>query len=164
MDHPFLSKRIELDRARAGVALASDVRWLSRLTEHDKVQARREPEIADEKVRDVVLRHAQRLGMLLDDLDAAAGGTTTLAATYGAAWSAFWRDGTPMSRAFQEAVETTARTMQATVDTLSPVEADAGSSSYSDYSDSETESTKTTEDDEEEESSEEEKKPAKKKK
>lgn len=163
MEHPFLSKRAELDRARTGIALAADVRWLSSLTEHDKVRARRDPEIADEKVRTVVLRHAQRLGMLLDDLDALAG--TALASKYGEAWAAFWRDGTALSRGFQEAVENAARTMQATADALAPVEADPGASSYSDYSDSETESTKTTE--EEEESSEEEppaKKEAKKKK
>jgi hypothetical protein len=154
MNHPFLSRRTELERARLAVTLARDVCWLTTLTEHEAVRARRETEIRDAKVREAVLRHVGRLGHLLEDLDAAAG--CALAKDHGAAWTAFWRDGAPMSRAFQAAVEDASRAAEARVSTLAVFEEDAGSSSYSDYSDSDTESTadeetEETEDDDDDE-------------
>jgi hypothetical protein len=138
MEHPFFTKRHELERAREGLALAADVTALAALSAADLevVRSRRDPMVGDEGTRAVLARRAGRLGMLLEDLDAVGG--TEIAKTHGAAWGAYWQHGTAMPAAFGDAVQAAADKIESMRTGMQSLEADDASSSYSDYSDSST--------------------------
>lgn len=164
MNHPFLTRRDELQRAQDGIRLATDLFTLASsmtVDDHAALQGHRIPAMADPSVRDVALKHAGRLGMALDDLDALSGNATKLAKDFGIEWKALLQTGTLPAERFRKGLEMVARELRLVRDELMPMEQDDGSSSYSDYSDSHTESTSS---EGEEEESTEEKSPSPKKK
>ena len=144
MDHPFLTRRNDLERATKGLQLAGDLRIFGTMThaDHAHVLARRDPKVSCDLVRDALERHAGRLGMLLEDLDALCAGA--LAHRHAKTWSSFVESATPPSDAFWRDVEAAAVTLRTLRDEVSPMERDDASSSYSDYSDSDTESTESS--------------------
>ena len=167
MDHPFLTRRHDLERATRGLELAGDLRILGMMTQadHARVLSRRDPQVSCNLVRGALERHAGRLGMLLEDLDALCDGASSLAHRHAKTWSSFVEAASPLPDGFWRDVEAAAMTLRTLRDEVSPVEQDDASSSYSDYSDSDTESTESSgsEEEEDEESEEEPKKPASKK-
>lgn len=145
MDHPFRTRRDELARASTGIALAADVLAMTRMSakDHARVLARREPEVEDEAVRTVLARHASRLGLLLEDLQALAPKVTSNDLD---AWQRFLRDATPLPDAVVASLEAASAQLRALRDEAARSECDDDVSSTSDYSDSHTESTEEEED------------------
>lgn len=146
MDHAFRTERAALTAALDGLALAADLTTLLTMTveDHACLLARREPAMAAVDVRVAALRRAGRLGMLVADIGAAAhtaGVPTPEAAPAEAAWAAFLLARTPPPPTFTAALEELAHALSTRRDALQAAEHDSGSSSYSDYSDSQTEST-----------------------
>ena len=156
MDHPYLTRRHDVARAGRALDLAKDLRTLATMSkdDHAHLVARCEPRVADADVREALTRHAGRLGMLLEDLDALA--DTTLSEAHGDEWSAFLTSATPLSESVWRSVDDATAKLRALREELAPVEADDASSSYSDYSDSRTVSSDEQESESEEEESEEE--------
>ena len=138
MDHPFWTRRFEMQRALEGLALLADVVTLASMTRADqaKVLARREPEVDDEAVRGILQRRGGRLGLLLEDVDACGTGSA-LAKAHGTAWAAFLAGGDEPTE-LVAAAEAVRADLVRVRDETQAVELDAGSSSYSDYSDSRT--------------------------
>ena len=153
MDHPFRTQRPALEHAREGLRLASDVLAVSGMSDEDRARMmqRREPEVADAAAREALARRAGRLGLLLADLDAACAGAGAagepLFEIFERPWAAFVSrgDGGAALDGLRARLEQAARDLRARRDALALVEEDDGdaSSSYSDYSDSETASTES---------------------
>ena len=142
MDHPFVSRRVELQRARRALELAADVRVLTALQEHDALRARRESEIETKgrapwccvtRPDPTPVRGSGR------------GRPHGLAEVYGGV-DGLLRDGTPMTAARRWTTPAARR-----VETDPPREADGGPSPHPDYLDSDTESTEEEETEETEE-------------
>ena len=152
MDHRFRSQRTALAAAREGLSLAGDVLALAAMSAEDRARTieRRDPDVANPEARSALARRSGRLGLLLTDLDAACkqAGTADEPAfeIFARPWAAFLRLGGAADAAaldgLRALLEQVARGLRARRDALALVEEDAGdaSSSYSDYSDSETES------------------------
>lgn len=158
MDHPFPTHRPALTRATEGLSLVADALAIASLDAKDRARllARREPEISDFAARAALARRAGRLGLLLEDVDATLPSTTApLLTPHKDAWTRFLSTGTSsLPPDTLRALEAAAEALRAQHASLAPLDGeDAGSSSLSDYSDSETQS---TEEGEEEGSSEEE--------
>lgn len=150
MDHPFPTRRHDLQRTREALDLAADVTVLSTLTpaDQDLVRARREPLIADPRAKEVLSRRAGRLGLLLEDLDALH--NIQLAKAHGAAWEAHWQNKEArLPAALTTDVAAVVTELTALRASLLPIEKDDTSSSYSDYSDSRTVSSSDEESEEE---------------
>lgn len=152
MEHPFLSRRREAERATQALALLKDLRTISwGMTEavHAKLRARRDSEIPDDALREAVLRHSDRLGLLLEDVDKVA--DTGLHKAHGEAWAQLVLEGKVLPQSALEAAENAVRACDAVLEEVKPTEADDGSSSYSDYTDSHTVSSEEGEEDDEDE-------------
>lgn len=133
MDHPYLTKRAELMKMRASLRTCDDVMTLLKLTPTDRKQvaARRERAVADDAMREVLVRRSADLGCLVEDLGA--GGED--------AWCNFILGGDVDTSALQASVKSLSETLGTQIVDVDAVERDDGSSSYSDYSDSDTQST-----------------------
>ena len=147
MDHPFVTRRAELKRAEEALVILDDVRVLCDIAPVDggRLRSRCEAEITDPTVRAAVRRHSDRLGMLLRDLDAAC--TALSVAPAGTAtkhdpeWGSFLANGGATEPPVPlNLLEDLRAGFLAKRDEVGAVEKDDDVSSYSDYSDSRTES------------------------
>lgn len=147
MDHPFPTHRPALTRATEGLSLIADALAIASLDAKDRARllARREPEISDFAARAALARRAGRLGLLLEDVDATL--AHPLLAPHKDAWTRFLSTGTsPLPPDALCALEGAADALRTQHAALAPLDGeDAGSSSLSDYSDSETQSTEEEE-------------------
>lgn len=147
MDHPFPTQRSAIERVTEGLARIADAHAIASLDAKNRARllARREPEVSDGAARAALARRAGRLGLLLEDVDAALPGIapTPLLALHKDAWTRFLTTGTaPLPAAALSALEAAACALRAQHAALVSYEGeDSGSSSVSDYSDSETQST-----------------------
>ena len=159
---PFLSHKKQQEECRDTLSVVSDVATLlTLLTTEDraKMLQRRDPQIANQQVREAVLRRASRIGLLLEDIDGCTG--SSLQSTHGKEWDSFLSGGGPPlpSPALLSALEEVSRSLRVRRDQYATLEQDDGSSSYSDYSDSRSvssSSSSSSRTDSEEETSEEE--------
>ena len=149
MDHLFPSKREELDVVKGSILKLEDMLLILNMEETDKVHllARKDVLIKNETIRDAVLRHCDRLGLLPQDVNKVVDLTK-----YEKEWSEFLLCKTNhVGNPFVECLNTTLRKLYKTKEDLNLIEYDSGSSSYSDYSASAT--TSSEEESEGEESS-----------
>lgn len=148
MNHPFLSRRAELDRLRHSSQAAEDVLAILTLTPKDKalLLGRRDDEIQDTRARDAVMRHSHHLGTVLRVVD------DSLADQFTDAWRTFVT--TPGNHTVPatlcNALDQRLSALAGAIKEIECIEHDSGSSSYSDYSDSHTE---TSDEDDDESSS-----------
>jgi hypothetical protein len=104
--------------------------------DHAKIIARRDVEIKEDKIRHAVLRHASCLGMLVDILNEYNG--VSIPDRLQQVWPTFLL-GTNVNTSSLHDLITTIHTNTKQLSTkLSEIEEDGNSSSYSDYSDSNT--------------------------
>ena len=154
MDHPFLSHRQELSNIQTATQILKDVMTLMTIDVEDKSRLlqRKEVLIANPQVRASVCARSDRLGLLLDDVD---GLVKSKLNTHQTSWESFLTGGkSPADLAVS--IETLLTELRHTRQGLDSTEVDGGSSSYSDYSASDTESSGDEDDEgtEEHESSE----------
>ena len=149
MEHPFLSRRTEFNAVQDGIALFADIVSILSISESDKVCIirREDDEIKDENVRNSVCRHSSRLGLLLKDADKIV--QKDLDKLYGSMWCSFIRGGKDVPPSLIRTLEQAASELRAKRDAMQETEMDDGSSSYSDYSASRTESSEDESEDEE---------------
>lgn len=137
MEHPFLSRKSELNRVSEALSLLADTITITSLNKADqsKMLVRREAEITNESCRTCLLRRAPRLGLMVEDISK----LTQKAVPADAAkeWEAFLRGGAAPTTLLTH-LETLRGTLSKQRDDAHATEADDGSSSYSDYSDSRT--------------------------
>jgi hypothetical protein len=161
MDHPYLSRRNEIDRARRGLALVGDIIAIASVSrsDHSLLLARKDSLVQSVAVREACARRSFRLGVLLEDLDQLTT-NTALASKFGKEWNRFLSSGQTLSKDTLTTLEGVAITLRKVRDQASVLEQDDGSSSYDDYSDSTSDSQSDgrndTESEEEEEEEEEE--------
>lgn len=147
MDHPYLTKRHELEGAAKGLSLLDDLACLSGISaaDHAKLVVRREVEMEDPLAREAAARRAPRMGLLLEDLGLCHDGVPILGQ---AEWTRFLTDAS--SPGFGDEAKASLDAMRLALQgqraKAKVVEEDGGSTSYSDYSDSHTSS---SDDDEE---------------
>lgn len=141
MDHPYLTKRHELEGAAKGLSLLDDLACLSGISaaDHAKLVARREVEMEDPLAREAAARRAPRMGLLLEDLALCHDGVPILGQ---AEWTRFLTDAS--SPGFGDEAKASLDAMRLALQgqraKAKVVEEDGGSTSYSDYSDSHTSS------------------------
>lgn len=143
MDHAFRSKREYANRVSIMLQAVQDVALLaSRINtdDHARLIARRDPEIEDDVSREAVERHSGRLGMIAEDAGLGPKEIT--------AWKAFLLNGTALTESDKTALNARESELRAQCDDVVREEGcDDASSSYSDYSDSHTESSATDDED-----------------
>ena len=143
MEHKFLSKRDDLSRVRAGAEIARDIRVILSLNARDfvKIHERKEGEIQCEAVRNALKRRSFDLGSLLENLDGTLEGFTKVrvAPKHNTLWTSFLASHT-LDQKLVKAIEEAEDILDEQKNLLEPVEQDTDSSSYSDYSDSPTDS------------------------
>lgn len=149
MNHPFLSKRKELRSTEDALRILSDINTVLSIDRDDKalLLQRKEAIIKDDGVRHAVCRRADRLGLLLEDVDALA--NSTLHSSFATEWYKFLVGSSDVSEKLCRDLETVAQSLRIQRDELKTVECDDASSSYSDYSASDTLSTEDEESTEE---------------
>ena len=151
MDHPFLTRREELGHVKARMQTLRDISVLSsrmNAEDHSKLMARRDAEVGDTEVREVLQRRSSRLGMLFEDAGLHENKL---------AWSTFLMQGTALDGSVRASIEKVERELRCQVEELEKIEQEEASSSESDYSDSRTVSSdEDAEEKEEEEGKEEE--------
>ena len=138
MDHPFLTKRQELQDCNEKICICTDILTLLciKLDDLSKVLARKDEEIKDDEIREVVLRRACCLGMLVDKLNAYDG--VLIPDQVRQVWPTFLSGTKVNTSTLRELVTTICANSKRTSITLAEIEDDGNSSSYSDYSDSHT--------------------------
>ena len=138
MDHPFVTRRHVVERHRAAEQLARDVAHIAAMPPGARahVAARTDALVEDEPLRHALVRHAPRLGVLLDDLASLEYDLTT----HRALWSAILRDEAADAGPLAAAATSAAAAAAAAAAELAPGERDGVSSSSSDYTDSDTDS------------------------
>lgn len=171
MEHPFPSHRTALRSCQHGIDLLHDMNVVAAASAEDVrcIAERRDDDIGDVDVRDSVRRNASQLGTLVREVAAACAAAdvsvpeafTGLQSGWIAHITASSVDASLVS-ALRDASRPLTHALTTKRTTHADVEADDGSSSPSDYSDSETETTETRDEEsegEEEEESEEEEEP-----
>ena len=163
MEHPFLTHRAPLALAETGLRLIEDMRTIAAASPEDLlcIAQRRDVRIADPDVFKAVSRNACTIGTMVDDVAAACAAVDVAVPEGFASLSSKWIecvtgkegcDGLALASTTEPMVET----LKATLAKHQSFEVDGGSSTPSDYSDSETDSssTESRSDDEDEEESE----------
>lgn len=152
MNHPFVSHRQELCNIQTATRILGDVMTLMTIDVEDKSRLlqRKEVLIANPQVRVSVCARSDRLGLLLDDVD---GLVKSKLHTHQSSWESFLTGGKPPSD-LAKSIETLLTELRRRRQGLDTTEIDGGSSTYSDYSASDTESSGDEEGTEEQESSE----------
>lgn len=148
MNHPFLSRRTEVRDTEDALRLLSDICTILSIQRDDKalLLQRKEVLIKDDGVRRSICRRADRLGLLLEDVDKLS--QSTLHASFAKEWYSFLVGSSGVSDRLSSELESVARRLRKQRDELAVVECDDASSSYSDYSASDTMSTDDEETDE----------------
>ena len=141
MDHPFLTRRHDLKRALEGLSLAGDVKTLCKMTasDHSHVSSFSHRKVSDASIREVLDRRLGGIGLMLVDLDDAAG--TVLDKEHGNAWKRFLQSHTSLPAKALSDLERAVEKLTSVEKETRTVEDDDDDSSYSDYSDSRTVST-----------------------
>ena len=149
MDHPFWTRKADVQRATDGLSLAADIVTIATLTrdDHAHLLARREDKVSDPNVRDALQRRAWCLGRALETLDELSGVSL---ADHQREWTQFLSCATTLTDATVSKLEEVRRVLSALQKEASAIEVDDGSSSYSDYSDSRTVSTEDEDEEDEE--------------
>lgn len=138
MNHPFLTKRHELKECNEKICICDDILTLLKMKpdDHAKIIARRDEEIKEDKIRETVLRRACCLGMLVDKLNKYDG--VSIPDKVQQVWPTFLLGTKVNTSPLHELVTTIHTNTKQLSTTLSEIEEDDKSSSYSDYSDSRT--------------------------
>lgn len=138
MNHPFLTKRHELKECNEKICICDDILTLLKMKpdDHAKIIARRDEEIKEDKIRETVLRRACCLGLLVDNLNKYDG--VSIPDNVRQVWPTFLLGTKVNTSSLHELVTTIHTNTQQLSTTLSEIEEDDNSSSYSDYSDSHT--------------------------
>lgn len=152
MDHIFGTKRPELQRLRTAKQSLEDLHIFLNASSDDRARVadRLDADVQDASVREALYRHArQGLGGLIDRIRADVG---TVAAMDEAVWGEHtrtwkrWLSGEDVAGTAQPPLmERIGPALQERIAHLADIEADSASSSYSDYSDSDTVSTSDNE-------------------
>ena len=145
MDHPFPTKRAEMRRCIDGLSMLSDMTILLNMTteDHALVMQRRDERVSDEMLKATLTRCASRLGLLAEEAYRLAGEEAP--SDTARQWSDFIAKRSPMSRGMPAELERLRRKLSQTREELGATEDLSDSSSYDDYSDSDTESTDSSE-------------------
>ena len=138
MNHPFLTKRHELKECHEKHGICDDILTLLKMKpdDHAKTIARRDEEIKEDKIRETVLRRAGCLGMLVDKLNKYDG--VSIPDKVRQVWPTFLLGTKVNTSSLHELITTIHTNTKQLSTTLSEIEEDDKSSSYSDYSDSHT--------------------------
>lgn len=149
MNHLFPTRRHVLASLRDAETLVEDLATVctASKTDHALLLARRDPEVLDEALREACTRRGARLGLLLEDLDALLKASELpgdWAARHAKAWAAFLTTPATVSGELKKDLETVQATLRSHIARLAPIENDDTSSSYSDYSDSDTSSSSSS--------------------
>ena len=146
MNHCFPSRRSELASVTEALAVLSDLLTVDAMTCDDAthVLQRCDELVSDPTVKSALARRASDLGLLPRKLVAASDATVEWDALERAWWERI-RSADPLATKHRKALESLRATLTATRDEITAVEGvDAGASSPSDYSDSDTRSTAST--------------------
>lgn len=148
MDHPFLTRRTELRATEDALRILSDICTILSIQRDDKslLLQRKEVLIKDEGVRRSICRRADRLGLLLEDVDKLS--RSELHTSFSKEWYSFLVGSSEVSDKLSGELECVARRLRTQRDELTIIECDDRSSSYSDYSASDTMSTEDEDTDE----------------
>jgi hypothetical protein len=104
--------------------------------DHDLLLARKEASISHEAAREAYIRHASRLGFLLQDIDTLL--DTSFETSHGEEWTKNLKSGMDSKGALARSVQDEVAKWEREISRLQELEGtDGASSSYSDYSDSE---------------------------
>lgn len=144
MDHPYLSKQRDIESAKARIEVLRDITLLNaRMSAdmHAKMSLRREQEISDEVVRNVLLTRAKGLGMLME---------TVGLPEYSKAWEQFMTNHEPFDEKMLQTISDTERQLNDAIQVWNKTEDASEVSSCSDYSDLDTQSDDSEEEGEEE--------------
>ena len=153
MDHEFRTRRVELDALNDAIDMLSDaVRFLSASPEDlALVRSRCDTEVADEGIRDVVTRRSTTVGRLTKEIDALLPDGSGLPVGSHDAWAAFVAgDDQVQDDKLKTHLRDLTRRLIEQRSLILPEEVDEGSSSYSDYTASNTETSDDDDDDDEE--------------
>ena len=145
MDHPFITRRVELKSAIECKDLIVDIRTIASANEHDLkcIMRRCEPDIQNESLKHTIMRHVSGLGCLVSEVERLC---SILNVTFlqtamdkvSDAWSSFITQG----KSFVEngVLKTIMMDVEARISDYKAIEHDDDVSSTSDYSDSYSES------------------------
>ena len=167
MDHPFVSHRSALRSCRRGLEMIEDMTMITTASSLDVkcIAERRDCDISDDRVKQCVSRHSSRLGRLVSDVSDACRDVSIVVPPAFTDLERRWTSFITASAAESGGdLATTIRTVtKPIVDALEAARAeherfeqDDGSSSASDYSDSDTETTTSRGSDDDDPSEEEE--------
>lgn len=143
MDHPFASRRTELAAATEALAAVTDMLTVDGMTAADAVHVlqRCDELVADAAVRAALARNAAHLGLLPRRVAAHADADV---ASLEKAWWERLRSCDPLAAKHRKALGALRTTLTETCAAIAATEGvDAGASSPSDYSDSDTQSTRS---------------------
>ena len=140
MDHSFRTRRGQIERIDAGLALLSDAATVMEMTDSDRLLVKRrcDTEIQNGDVLKAVVRNAPHLGRLLRHVDDLLPDDQRLPEEVHTVWSEMLLEGV-RSEWLVTLIAGLERTLGEERARISPDEVDDGSSSYSDYSADETE-------------------------
>ena len=139
MNHAFPTRRNELDAVRDGIRALEDIAIILTVTRADKVciVGRMDDNIENKDVRRAVCRHSSRLGLLLKDVEGIA--SASLSKQHGTSCHAFLQGNEQLPVDLHADLETVLVELRRKKEELEATEMDDSSSSYSDYSASDTE-------------------------
>lgn len=131
MNHTFLSHRSEIIREQEIRELLLDVKKLSNISDHDHklIQRRREADVEDDELREILERRGNRLGHLIEDIERISGHDLS---NERSDWEKFCNGESIMLNTLDSMLEES----DATVSKLADMEIELSESSLSDYSDS----------------------------
>lgn len=140
MNHPFLTQRENLEKYKDRTSLCEDILVLLGMEGDDRLRmgARREEELHDATVRETVLRRAGCIGILVEKLDR--NGDTPIPPQFHRTWSNFVVGKNVDTNELHRVISDIHAESSRQLEKVAEIEKDGGESSYSDYSDSDTES------------------------
>ena len=152
MEHPFVSHRHAIRSCRHGCQMLEDMAIIAAASAVDVrcIAQRRDCDIDDERVRDSVMRHSAYLGRLVAEVGTACAAVTVAVpaefASLEPRWMSFVTASTTkgdddLEAAIRAATAPLSRALNEACVEHQRFEEDAGSSSASDYSDTDTDST-----------------------
>lgn len=138
MNHPFQTQRHELNTCKEQVQLCADILTLLHISpeDHLRMVSRREAEIEDVATFNTMSRCADRLGLLVETVQSPANSSITPALL--TTWSQFLSNRKVNTTALHTAIIARQTELKKRLTALSEIEQTDDSSSYSDYSDTNT--------------------------
>ena len=151
MDHPFITRRESLSRALSGCDLCHDILMILNMNKQNRdfLMQRQECSITDKKLQAILLKRATRLGLLIKDLNTIAswlqiGQQCTLRDEE--TWLQFLLTNSKTDQNFETSIQKFHTQFDTIRKELQPMEHEDASSSYSDYTDKDTDSDETDDD------------------